>query len=41
MVFGPQLQAEENHQTNCFLSDEFEEGLTALQEKRSPDFLKG
>ncbi len=35
------LQAEENQQTNCFLSDEFEEGLTALQEKRPPDFLKG
>ena len=34
------LQAEENHQTQCFLSDEFEEGLTALQEKRPPDFLK-
>ena len=33
------LQAEESHQTNCFLSDEFEEGLTALQEKRPPDFL--
>ena len=35
------LQAEESHQTHCFLSDEFEEGLTALQERRSPDFLKG
>ncbi|MDG2326250.1 MAG: enoyl-CoA hydratase/isomerase family protein [Halioglobus sp.] len=35
------LQAEESHQTHCFLSDEFEEGLTALQEKRPPDFLKG
>jgi len=35
------LQAEENHQTQCFLSDEFEEGLTALQEKRPPDFVKG
>ena len=34
------LQTEENHQTQCFLSDEFEEGLTALQEKRPPDFLK-
>jgi len=33
------LQAEEDDQTNCFLSDEFEEGLTALQEKRPPDFL--
>ena len=33
------LQAEENDQTNCFLSDEFEEGLTAVQEKRPPDFL--
>ena len=33
------LPAEESHQTNCFLSDEFEEGLTALQEKRPPDFL--
>jgi 2-(1,2-epoxy-1,2-dihydrophenyl)acetyl-CoA isomerase len=35
------LVSEETHQTNCFLSDEFEEGLTALQEKRPPDFLKG
>ena len=35
------LQAEESHQTHCFLSDEFEEGLTALQEKRPPDFFKG
>jgi len=35
------LQAEESHQTHCFLSDEFEEGLTALQEKRPPNFLKG
>jgi 2-(1,2-epoxy-1,2-dihydrophenyl)acetyl-CoA isomerase len=35
------LQAEESQQTHCFLSDEFEEGLTALQEKRPPDFLKG
>jgi len=34
------LQAEENDQTNCFLSDEFDEGLTALQEKRQPDFLR-
>lgn len=33
------LQAEENDQTNCFLSSEFEEGLAALQEKREPDFL--
>ena len=33
------LLAEENHQTNCFLSDEFEEGLTALQQKRPPDFI--
>ncbi|MEM8659481.1 MAG: enoyl-CoA hydratase/isomerase family protein [Pseudomonadota bacterium] len=34
------LATEESDQTNCFLSDEFEEGLTALQEKRAPDFLK-
>ena len=34
------LQAEESHQTNCFLSEEFAEGLTALQEKRPADFIK-
>ena len=34
------LQAEENDQTHCFLSEEFDEGLSALQEKRQPDFLK-
>ena len=33
------LAAEETDQTNCFLSEEFSEGLTALQEKRRPDFL--
>lgn len=33
------LASEEEEQTQCFLSDEFEEGLKALQAKRNPDFL--
>lgn len=34
------LSAEEDDQTACFLSEEFEEGLSALQQKRDPDFFK-
>jgi len=37
--FGDALNAEENDQTACFLGAEFEEGLSALQQKRSPDFI--
>ena len=33
------LASEEEEQTQCFLSREFEEGLRAVQEKRSPDFV--
>ena len=34
------LAAEEDDQTACFLSEEFEEGLSALQQKRAPDFFR-
>ena len=34
------LASEETEQTQCFLSCEFEEGLTAMQEKRNPDFFQ-
>ena len=35
------LAAEEDDQTACFLSEEFKEGLSALQQKRAPDFFSG
>ena len=34
------LSAEEDHQTACLLSEEFKEGLNALQQKRAPDFFR-
>lgn len=37
--FTAALRAEEDDQTACFLSNEFEEGLTAFQEKRPADFI--
>lgn len=37
--FSSTLAAEADDQTACFLSEEFEEGLNAFQEKRRPDFI--
>ena len=34
------LSAEEDDQTACFMSEEFEEGLSALEERRAPDFFR-
>jgi len=37
--FSDALNAEEYDQIACFLGAEFEEGLGALEQKRSPDFI--
>lgn len=37
--FEEALETEERDQTECFLSEEFEEGLNAFLEKRPPNFM--
>lgn len=38
-AFEDALTAEANDQTACFISDEFDEGLSAVMEKRAADFI--